>query len=264
VDTCCINKANYAELPEAITSMFRWYHNAVKCYVYLSDVSARKRDYNGQTERIWESGFRTSRWFKRGWTLQELIAPTSVEFFSREGEYIGDKKSLERQIHDITQIPISALKGTPLSDFSVDERKRWAAERETKKKEDKAYCLLGIFNVFIPLIYGEGDHAFTRLEEEIKKRSGQKSTTATVVRPGTRLTSPDALASHAHVHWMVTRHANPLFTGRKDLLQELDGIARHAVKNSSNQTQCCIVLSGMGGLGKSEICLQLAYGLRHM
>jgi hypothetical protein len=104
--------------------MFRWYHNAVKCYVYLFDVSARKRDYNGQTERTWESGFRTSRWFKRGWTLQELIALTSVKFFSRKGEYIGDKKSLERQIHDITQILISAFRGTPLSDFSVDERKR--------------------------------------------------------------------------------------------------------------------------------------------
>ena len=172
VDTCCINKADHVELSEAITSMFRWYRDAVKCYVYLSDVSACKRDHNGQTERTWDSGFRTSRWFKRGWTLQELIAPASVEFFSREGEHLGDKKLLEGRIHEITQIPIAALRGTPLSDFSVDERKRWAVERETKKKEDKAYCLLGIFNVFIPLIYGEGDHAFIRLKEEIDKRSG--------------------------------------------------------------------------------------------
>ena len=176
VDTCCINKANHAELSEAITSMFRWYRDAVKCYVYLSDVSASKQDHNGQTKGTWESGFQASRWFKRGWTLQELIAPVSVKFFSREGEYLGDKISLEGQIHDITKIPTAALSGTPLSNFSVDDRKRWAVERETKRKEDKAYCLLGIFNVFIPLMYGEGDHAFTRLEEEIRKRSGQKST----------------------------------------------------------------------------------------
>jgi Heterokaryon incompatibility protein (HET) len=262
VDTCCINKADHVELSEAITSMFRWYRDAVKCYVYLSDVSARKRDYNGQTERTWEASFRTSRWFKRGWTLQELIAPASVEFFSREGKYLGDKKSLEGRIHEITQIPIAALRGTPLTDFSVDERKRWAVERETKKKEDKAYCLLGIFNVFIPLIYGEGDHAFTRLKEEIEKRSGKKSIAA--VMPETGLTPPGSSAPPAHVHWMVTRHANPLFTGRKDLLQEIDSIIRNATKDFSSQTQCRVVLSGMGGQGKSEICLQLAHSLRHM
>jgi hypothetical protein len=262
VDTCCINKANYAELPEALASMFRWYRDAVKCYVYLSDVSARIRDYNGQTEGTWEAGFRTSRWFTRGWTLQELIAPASVEFFSREGKHLGDKISLARQIHVITQIPIAALSGTPLTRFSVDERKRWAAKRETKKKEDKAYCLLGIFNVFIPVMYGEGDHALTRLEEEIEKRSGQKN--AAIVMPETGSTSIDSAALPTHAHWMVTRHANPLFTGRKDVLQELDGIVRDATKKSPNQTQCRIVLSGMGGQGKSEICLQLAHNLRYM
>ena len=170
VDTCCINKANHAELSEAITSMFRWYRNAVKCYVYLQDVSARKCDNNGQTQ--WELAFRKSRWFTRGWTLQELLAPMSVEFFSREEEVLGDKKILDQQIHEITGIPISALHGASISDFPVAERLQWAARRETKRKEDKAYCLLGIFNVFMPLIYGEEENAFNRLKEEIEKRSG--------------------------------------------------------------------------------------------
>jgi hypothetical protein len=174
VDTCCIDKANHVELSEAITSMFRWYRDAVKCYVYLSDVSARKRDNNGQTRRMWESAFRISRWFTRGWTLQELLAPESVEFFSQEGELLGDKKMLEHEIHEITGIPITALHGASLSHFSVDERMRWAAKRDTKRKEDKAYCLLGIFDVFMPLIYGEGDNAFIRLKEEIDKCSRSK------------------------------------------------------------------------------------------
>jgi Heterokaryon incompatibility protein (HET) len=174
VDTCCINKANHVELSEAITSMFRWYRNAVKCYVYLSDVSARKRDNSGQTQRTWVSAFRRSRWFTRGWTLQELLAPKSVEFFSQEEDFLGDKRTLVQEIYKITKIPITALHGSPLSHFSVTERMRWAENRDTKKKEDKAYCLLGIFDVFMPLIYGEEDNAFIRLKEEIDKSSRSK------------------------------------------------------------------------------------------
>ena len=146
VDTCCIDKANLTELSEAITSMFRWYRDAAKCYVYLSDVPAGRGDKNGQTQRPWESAFRNSRWFTRGWTLQELLAPESVEFFSREKEPLGNKKILEQQIHEITGIPIAALRGAPLSKFGANERLRWAEDRKTRRKEDKAYCLLGIFN----------------------------------------------------------------------------------------------------------------------
>jgi len=114
VDTCCINKASHVELSEAITSMFRWYRDAVRCYVYLSDVSARKRDNNGQSQWTWESAFRTSRWYTRGWTLQELLAPNPVDFFSREGELLGSKMMLTRLIHEITDIPITALPRSPL------------------------------------------------------------------------------------------------------------------------------------------------------
>jgi len=202
VDTCCIDKANHTELSEAITSMFRWYRDSVKCYVYLSDVPVRKEDNNqnsqtwksawrigewflrrtppvrsddnDQTKQTWESAFRKSRWFTRGWTLQELIAPKSVEFFSREGELLGNRDTLERQIYEITEIAIEALRGAPLTHFSVDERMRWAENRKTRRKEDKAYCLLGIFGVFMPLMYGEGENAFVRLEAEIDRSSRSK------------------------------------------------------------------------------------------
>jgi hypothetical protein len=170
VDTCCIDKSNNTELSEAINSMFRWYHDAAKCYVYLSDVSVGSSNENDQSfPWTWEPAFRKSRWFTRGWTLQELIAPASVEFFSVEGKRLGDKKSLERQVHEITGIAIQALQGGPLSDFSITERMSWAANRGTKREEDKAYSLLGLFDIHMPPIYGEGSNAFIRLHDEIDK-----------------------------------------------------------------------------------------------
>ena len=175
VDTCCINKPNHTELSEAITSMFRWYRDAAKCYVYLPDVSIGDYNNDDQSQQTWESAFQKCRWFIRGWTLQELLAPASVEFFSREGERLGDKKSLEQQIHKITGIPLGALRGNPLSNFSINERMSWAAKRETKRKEDKAYSLQGIFNVYMPILYGEGNNAFSRLIEEIEKTSKHQS-----------------------------------------------------------------------------------------
>ncbi|KAK0720354.1 hypothetical protein B0H67DRAFT_599864 [Lasiosphaeris hirsuta] len=141
-DTCCIDKSDGAELQHALNSMFHWYRSAAKCYVYLADVST----YAPDNESSWESAFQASKWFTRGWTLQELIAPTIIEFFSIEGKRLGDKKSLERQIHKITGIPLGAL------------------------REDKAYSLFGIFDVHMPLLYGEGEAgAFSRLREKIDK-----------------------------------------------------------------------------------------------
>jgi hypothetical protein len=177
VDTCCIDKSSSAELQEAINSMFRWYHDAARCYVYLSDVSIGDCDQNSQFSQFsWESAFRASRWFTRGWTLQELLAPASVEFFSREGKRLGDKKSLERQVYEITGIAVEALQGSPLSLFSVAERFSWAENRETTRKEDAAYSLLGIFDIRMSLIYGEGrEEAFIRLKKKIDKTSKGKS-----------------------------------------------------------------------------------------
>lgn len=105
-----LDKSSSAELSEAINSIFRWYRKAAKCDVYLSDVSV---------SGSWDDDFRGSKWFTRGWTLQELLAPASVEVFSREGEQLGDKKRLETEIHEITGIAVDALRGGPLSDFKV-------------------------------------------------------------------------------------------------------------------------------------------------
>ncbi|KAJ4295113.1 hypothetical protein N0V90_007122 [Kalmusia sp. IMI 367209] len=157
VDTCCIDKSSSAELAEAVNSMFRWYQKAEKCYVYLSEVA------NDQS-------FQKSRWFTPGWTLQELLAPHSVEFFSADGVRLGDRHSLMQKISLITGISIAALEGRPLSDFSIGERMGWAQTRETKREEDAAYSLLGIFNVHMPLIYGEGkENASKRLEKQIRE-----------------------------------------------------------------------------------------------
>lgn len=171
MDTCCIDKSSSAELSEAINSMFNWYHNAAKCYAYLSDVSM-----NGSVgtkplfPQTWKVAFQHSRWFTRGWTLQELIAPTYVEFFSVEGERLGDKDSMVQEIQEITGISSRALQGSPLSRFSVDERMSWAAIRKTRREEDAAYSLLGLFDIHMPLIYGEGrKKAFIRLQREIKE-----------------------------------------------------------------------------------------------
>ena len=172
VDTCCIDKSSSAELGEAINSMFRWYKNATRCYVYLSDVSVGDGYPNGHYSSLtWESAFRASRWFTRGWTLQELLAPASIEFFSLEGRPLGDKSALKQQLHEITGIAIPALQGTTLSAFSVEERMLWVEGRETHRPEDMAYSLLGIFEVCMLPIYSEGaENAFRRLREELDKR----------------------------------------------------------------------------------------------
>jgi hypothetical protein len=172
VDTCCIDKFNAVEHQHAINSMFRWYRDATKCYVYLPDVSLSRSYSANKSNETWESTFRKSEWFTRGWTLQELIAPASVDFFSKEGELLGNKTSLERHICEVTGIPATALRGSLLSDFSVAERMSWTACRETTYGEDKAYSLLGIFDVNLSFIYGEGkDKALQRLREEIDKAS---------------------------------------------------------------------------------------------
>ncbi|KAJ4345784.1 uncharacterized protein N0V89_011919 [Didymosphaeria variabile] len=162
VDTCCIDKSSSAELQEAINSMFRWYQDAARCYVYLSDLSIDMFNLNKQS-------FQRCRWFSRTWTLQELLAPTSVEFFSWEGERIGDKRSMVKEIHRVTGIPVSALEGAPLSGFAVNERLLWAKGRHATRVEDEAYSLMGILEVHMPMLYGEGSNAYDRLLSEVRK-----------------------------------------------------------------------------------------------
>lgn len=167
VDTCCINKTSSAELTEAINSLYRWYQEAIVCYAYLADVS---------TASIYGSEFRNSRWFRRGWTIQELIAPRKVVFYSEQWTAIGTKTQFSYLISEITAIPVEVLKFSKRPDeYSVPERMAWAARRETTRIEDRAYCLMGLFGVNMPLIYGEGEGAFQRLQKEIMGLTNQSS-----------------------------------------------------------------------------------------
>lgn len=171
VGTCCIDKSSSAELTEAINSMYRWYHNAEVCYAYLSDVHMK----DTSAEAIDLAIFGASLWFKRGWTLQELLAPSTVMFFSNEWHWIGSKSSLSAAFKDITSISASALGGAELESFSIAQRMSWAADRRTTRVEDIAYCLLGIFDVNMPLLYGGREKAFLRLQEEIIKKTTDQS-----------------------------------------------------------------------------------------
>jgi hypothetical protein len=174
VDTCCIDKASSAELQEAINSMFQWYLKSSKCYVYLADVSWEisrnaTSEQSSSPHRPWHDAFLRSRWYTRGWTLQELLAPQSVQFFSKEGNLLGDKLSLKLSITQVTKIPIDILEGSYkyLLQYDVDERLSWASERHTTREEDAAYSLLGLFDLHMPLLYGEGRFkAFMRLHRE--------------------------------------------------------------------------------------------------
>ncbi|KAH8902532.1 HET-domain-containing protein, partial [Coniochaeta sp. PMI_546] len=164
IDTCCIDKSSSAELSEAINSMFAWYRGSVVCYVYLVDLT---------------SAFAKSRWFTRGWTLQELLAPDNVVFFSASWSPIGRKLSKPRirVLTTITGIPDSCLSASSkaFGEASVAQKMSWAAGRKTTRREDRAYSLLGIFGVNMAMLYGEGDNAFVRLQEEILRLSDDHS-----------------------------------------------------------------------------------------
>jgi hypothetical protein len=165
VDTCCIDKSSSAELTEAINSMFRWYQRAEVCYAYLSDLPPLDPD-------LVLGALRECRWFTRGWTLQELIAPYEVLFFDQHWSFRGSKTSVDfvALLSNITGIQPGILRHTTsLLELSTAHKMSWAAHRRTTRIEDTAYCLLGIFDVNMPLLYGEEDKAFQRLQEEIIK-----------------------------------------------------------------------------------------------
>ncbi|KAI8660251.1 HET domain-containing protein [Fusarium keratoplasticum] len=170
IDTCCIDKSSSAELSEAINSMFKWYQDAVICYAFLSDVSTSTRAPATSRQDLYE--ITTSQWFTRGWTLQELIAPRAVHFYSQQWDYLGSRNAAAEAIQLATGISTGALLGQDLLGISIYQRMRWASTRTTTRPEDMAYCLLGIFDVNIPLLYGEGKKkAFQRLQEEILRKS---------------------------------------------------------------------------------------------
>ena len=189
VDTCSIDKNSSSELSESINSMFRWYKNAQVCYAYLDDIDMfdpmrsgginfalnESRFWDRSIDRLDEKDLAKARWFTRGWTLQELIVPSKVDFYIKGWKYVGNKSSMKAKLAHITGVDERSLTGF-LPNVSVAERMSWAARRETTKGEDMAYCLLGIFDVSMPLLYGEGgEKAFIRLQEEIMKDSDDQS-----------------------------------------------------------------------------------------
>jgi hypothetical protein len=199
IDTCCIDKRSSSELVESINSMYMWYQGADMCFVYLADVRCRPENVHsykdlapdfygmrgmgtsrerqpepepieGKTIKL----FRRSKWFTRGWTLQELLAPRKLIFLDSHWNMFGSKKSLNDLVSDITGI--ANLASENVLEASVARKMSWAARRSCTRPEDMAYSLLGIFEVNMPLIYGEGEEqAFERLQLEIIKRSGDES-----------------------------------------------------------------------------------------
>ncbi|KAK3364641.1 hypothetical protein B0T25DRAFT_599039 [Lasiosphaeria hispida] len=158
---CCIDKASSAELSEAINSMFTWYKSAAVCIAYLSDLPREPFYDVGKT-------LRQCRWFKRGWKLQELIAPRHMLFYNGSWSSLGNESSLAPYLSRTTRINALILQYAELlKSVSVGKRMSWAADRETTRVEDIAYCLFGIFGVNMPLLYGEGEKAFVRLQQEL-------------------------------------------------------------------------------------------------
>ncbi|KAK9413356.1 putative Vegetative incompatibility protein HET-E-1 [Seiridium unicorne] len=249
VDTCCINKTNFTELSEAINSMFRWYQNATRCYVYLSDVSFWGDDGAAEEELrrpTWKSDLRKSRWFTRGWTLQELVAPEHVEFFAAKGQIaqrLGDKKGLHQLLCDMTGIPTGAFRRGLMSEFTIEERMSWIKGRATTKPEDLAYCLFGIFDVQLPILYGEGQtKALERLRKEVDVQS--PVTEALNKLP---VVEGAAFDSHAQEH-----ETTCLEDTRVDLLREIS----QWVQNPRGKN--VFWLNGMAGTGKSTISRTIA------
>jgi hypothetical protein len=249
VDTCCIDRDSSADVQYAINTMFQWYQKSTRCYALLADVHTPANEVADLTlsPRL-KDVFRNSRWFTRGWTLQELLAPRTVEFFTAEGTRIGDKHSLENYIHEITGIPLRAIEGDDLISFKATERLSWVEKRNTTRPEDKAYCLLGIFSVFMPLIYGEGEkNALDRLREEISKDKNAERTRLREALKTLPTTSAAAFNSAENQHLsMCLDHT------RAELLTDIEDWA------SRPDAKCIFWLNGTAGTGKSTIARTVA------
>lgn len=208
VDTCCIDKTNSVELSEAINSMYKWYANATICFAYLYDVDI------SENPAATNSTFRRSVWFTRGWTLQELIAPRAIVFFSKDWKVLGTKDFLADLLEDITGIDVSVLTSrVQLSSISIAQRLSWASWRNTTRVEDAAYSLMGLFDINMPTIYGEGPRAFRRLQEEIMKTSPDH----TLFTWGPTLTlSTNTRSSDNSVGLTATPGRSPTQTSRMD------------------------------------------------
>ena len=175
IDTCCIDKRSSAELSEAINSMYRWYANAKICYAYLHDVDGWSLPNRVDGPKYPKSNG-WPEWFTRGWTLQEMIAPRNLRFFNKDWQPMGDKKGLSQELQRITRVPSDVLAdGLEGNRPCVAQIISWAAYRTTTRVEDRAYSLMGLLDVNMPMLYGEGKKAFHRLQLEIIRASNDQS-----------------------------------------------------------------------------------------
>ncbi|KAK4494956.1 hypothetical protein PRZ48_014312 [Zasmidium cellare] len=167
VDTCCIDKSSSAELQEAINSMFKWYQAAEECVVYMHDVQSFTGELEDEHYEL-EAQLKRSQWFTRGWTLQELLAPRKIMFVDCKWKRMGSREDFQDVLHEITRIKpgyygnLAKIHSAP-----VAERMSWLSLRKTSRVEDMAYCMLGVFDVNMTMLYGEGPKAFIRLQKEI-------------------------------------------------------------------------------------------------
>ncbi|KAJ5555986.1 hypothetical protein N7513_003628 [Penicillium frequentans] len=155
----------------------RWYEQAEVCYAFLVDVPP---------QAVFDpdaANFLASKWFTRSWTLQELLAPWKLVFFAQDWSELFHREDKSSSIASITHIQAVFFEERPrdfdlrasLDSISIAARMSWASKRKTTRKEDRAYSLLGIFGINMPLLYGEGEAAFLRLQEEIIRRSDDMS-----------------------------------------------------------------------------------------
>ncbi|KAK2614193.1 hypothetical protein N8I77_001042 [Diaporthe amygdali] len=256
VDTVCIDKTSSAELSEAINSMFAWYEKAYVCYVYLADVPSQLPRGVDLLELMG-----SSRWFSRGWTLQELIAPDHVVFYSKSWTHLGTKKAFSSFLSKVSGIDqLCIQKEKALREYSIAQRMSWAADRVTTRPEDIAYCLLGVFGINMPLLYGEGNRAFIRLQEEIIRQSDDHS----ILAFNTPLSTNSLFADHPNLFRgmknlqpkLLSRITPPFaltnagLSLRTPLIQTLSPHWVLAVLN-------CVEVETKKGMRKSQLCLPL-------
>ncbi|KAH8167310.1 hypothetical protein CIB48_g932 [Xylaria polymorpha] len=239
IDTCCIDKSSSSELTEAINSMYAWYAKSDVCFAYLSDFDPSRTSGLSDTSKQ----FFSSRWFSRGWTLQELIAPGDLEFYDSSWTFYGSKASLRADIAKTTGIDEKvlcaagvALQGL-LASISVCQKMSWAADRETQRLEDVAYSLLGIFGVHMPLIYGEGINAFTRLQKKIIKSTNDLTIFAWKTHEG-----------FPWDHFSVLAPSPKNFAGSKDIVLSQDLKYNPDFSITNKGIQITVALPAISGL----------------
>ncbi|KAK5125423.1 hypothetical protein LTR85_000532 [Meristemomyces frigidus] len=274
IDTICIDKKSSAELSEALNSMFTWYRKAEICYAHLSDVvwtvtdtimpssdltleSWERREQADHFLRLSLQQFRESAWFTRGWTLQELLAPLDLLFLDCNWEPICSRQELHSVISGITGISSLCLQ-TPrqVEKESVAEKMSWISRRETSRLEDMAYCLLGLFNVNMPLLYGEGKKAFLRLQIQIISQSDDESIFAWAGKHlgsvGMLASWPSAFSESGGITRCHKWYRPPYTMTNKGLQLYVPAQAEDVADGSQSQRQTKFALNCMRGDDESE------------